>query len=108
MTTLTKPQISNKADLEDIEALVRTIHSETFEQILGYLIESPLWLLEDMKIVAKFHDNKSALKIIQEGIARKLKSQVIANKDWAKEVQELYSSTFPTLKDLLKQSYKKA
>lgn len=108
MTTLTKLQISNKGNLEDIETLVRTIYAVPFEQVLEYLIETPLWLLEDMKIVAKFHDNKSALKIIQEGIARKLQSQAIANKDWEKEVQELYSSTFPTLKDLLNQSYKKA
>ena len=104
METLTAPQISNRTSLENLKGMIAVIHTATLE----HLAETPLWLLEDMEIVAKSHNNQTALKIIQEEIERNLESQARAEKAerradeaeqwarevkaWRQEVEELYNS----------------
>ena len=80
METLTAPQISNRTSLENLKGMIAVIHTATLE----HLAETPLWLLEDMEIVAKSHNNQTALKIIQEEIERNLEAQ-----QWAREVKAL-------------------
>lgn len=109
METLTTPQISNRTSLENLKGMIAVIHTATLE----HLAETPLWLLEDMEIVAKSHNNQTALKIIQEEIERNLEAQARAEKAerraekaeqwarevkaWAREVKTLHNSVMQRL-----------